>query len=106
MIFLLVYAQDTLAGVGITEFLTQPKNIQTWPNPTKNSLQIVFNKTMNTPVKFSLYSLQGNLKFETTASCYGTSCNLQLPDVLSNGLYVLEAETKLATYYSKICIQY
>lgn len=103
--FLLVYAKDTLAGVGITEFLTPHKNIQTWPNPTKNSLQIVFNKTMNTPAKFTLYSLQGNLMFETSASCNGMSYNLQFPDNLLNGMYVLHAETNSATYYSKICIQ-
>lgn len=84
---------------GVTTFTeqNQPDKLIIYPNPFKDALNIEHDFTQG---KIRIYDLRGNLHFKTDLEPNDQIIDL---DKLSDGLYILQLESRAGFFFRKIC---
>ena len=96
---------DIGAGVniGLEDLEKDGLNIQLFPNPADEVLNVVFSKPLGYDTKARLYALNGKLIKEVELGALDKATVIPLDGVITN-LYVLELELADGNYREKITV--
>jgi len=88
----------------IFEFSDIKNEVSIFPNPAKEFVNIEISETQSNKIRISIYSISGQLVFETNESPVRNSIMLNL-DNFDTGLYFVVLNSELDSYSQKIYIQ-
>jgi hypothetical protein len=90
-------------GISNPSVETTDKDLILYPNPATNTLYIGLNSAVNEQIKYSLFSLNGSLVYETINQTKGSVFNVDVSSYMS-GIYFLKATGKDFSLVKKVVI--
>jgi PKD repeat protein len=90
-------------NIGIEDLEKEGLNIQAFPNPASEELNVAFNKPLGYATKARIYALNGKLIKEVEIDATDEAILVPLDGVISN-LYVLEIDLADGKYHQKITV--